>query len=241
MLAHGRGIAPEKIQVAGLGVDHALFRPVQQAASREVLKIQADAFVLLYVGGMDTYHDLFPVFDALANINVPLVELHLVGDGELRAAYEDRAKSARIPIRFHGKVAHERVADFVAAADLCLAPYRVSAFPNQAVCFSTLKIPEYMACARPVVSVPSGHIKMLIEDQVSGFLFPTDASSWMTFLRALPSRERLHAMGRAAARSVETVTWDKTAEQYLRLCEPLLDRKSLGYGNGGRHPRSSFV
>ena len=52
-----------------------------------------EAFVLLYVGGMDTYHDLGPVIDALARISVPFLELHLVGDGEFRGTYEARAKT----------------------------------------------------------------------------------------------------------------------------------------------------
>ena len=63
--------------------------------------------MLLYVGGMDTYHDMGPVIDALARISVPLLELHLVGDGEFRGKYEARAKHARVPVRFHGQVSHE--------------------------------------------------------------------------------------------------------------------------------------
>ena len=82
-----------------------------------------------------------------------------------------------------------------------------------------------MACARPVVSVPSGSIKRLIDEQMTGFLFPNDTSSWATFFQALPSRERLHAMGGAAARSVESITWANTAEQYWETCEPLVRQK----------------
>ena len=139
MLAAERGVTPACIEVVGLGVDHELFRPLDQASSRNELAIQPGAFVLLYVGGMDTYHDLGPVIDALARISVPLLELHLVGDGEFRGKYEARAKHARVPIRFHGQVSHEKVPEFIAAADLCLAPYRVAAFPNEAVSFSTLE------------------------------------------------------------------------------------------------------
>ena len=221
MLAAERGVTPACIEVVGLGVDHELFRPLDQASSRNELGIQPGAFVLLYVGGMDTYHDMGPVIDALARISVPLLELHLVGDGEFRGKYEARAKHARVPIRFHGQVSHEKVPEFIAAADLCLAPYRVAAFPNEAVSFSTLKIPEYMACGRPVASVPSGHIKKLIDDQVSGFLFPNDATAWVDFLKTLPSREKLKEMGRAASQAAESITWGKTAERYLEVCQEL--------------------
>jgi glycosyltransferase involved in cell wall biosynthesis len=227
MLIAQRGVAPECIKVVGLGVDHDLFRPLDQVSCRNALGIPLGAFVLLYVGGMDTYHDLGPVIDGLAQITEPSLELHLVGDGEFRSSYEARARHVRVPIRFHGQVPHDRVPEFIAAADLCLAPYRVNAFPNESVYFSTLKIPEYMACGRPVVSVPSGHIKQLIDDQISGFLFPNDVPAWMRFLKKLPFREKLKEMGRDASRAVESISWRKTAERYLELCQELTARRSI--------------
>jgi len=227
MLIAKRALAAECIEVVGLGVDHDLFRPLDRSSSREILAIEPAALVLLYVGGMDGYHDLAPILTTLAQIRVPSLELHIVGDGTDRRRYEAIASGARIPIRFHGKVPNDKVPQFIAAADLCLAPYRTSAFPSGSVYFSTMKIPEYMACARPVVSVPSGHINTLIKDQVSGFLFRNDAASWAEFLKTLPSRERLKEMGAAAARAVECMTWEKTAARYLEVCQKLTSRKLL--------------
>jgi glycosyltransferase involved in cell wall biosynthesis len=232
MLVAKRAIAPECIEVVELGVNHTLFRPLSQSSCRKVLGIEPAASVLLYVGGMDTYHDLDPVIDALVQIRVPSLEVHLLGDGRYRSRYEAKAKRAQIPIRFHDPVSNHRVPEFIAAADLCLAPYRVTAFPNNSVSFSTLKIPEYMACGRPVVSVPSGHIKNIIQHQVSGFLFPNDVVSWVSFLKALPSREKLMQMGAAAARAVESVTWEKTAARYLEVCQKLTVQQLLPMNTG---------
>ena len=112
-------------------------------------------------------------------LGIHSVELHVVGDGEYRVRCEEKARRAQIRLRFHGHVPHSMVPQYIAAADLCVAPYRTSAFHNGLLPFSTLKIPEYMACGRPVVSVPSGSIERLIEDRVSGFLFPNEVSSWV--------------------------------------------------------------
>jgi glycosyltransferase involved in cell wall biosynthesis len=92
------------------------------------------------------------------------------------------------------------------------------------VSFSTLKIPEYMACGRPVVSVPSGHIMKLIDDQTSGFLFANDMPAWSSFLKTLPSREKLKQMGGSAAQAIESTSWDHTAERYLEVCETLISK-----------------
>lgn len=227
MLFAKRSIALESIEVVELGVDHTLFRPLSQSSCRNGLGIEPGVFMLLYVGGMDTYHDLDPVIDALARIRKPSLEMHLLGDGKYRRRYEAKAKHAQLPIRFHGQVCNHRVPEFIAAADLCLAPYRVTAFPDNSVSFSTLKIPEYMACGRPVVSVPSGHIRKLIKDQVDGFLFANDMASWVRFLEVLPSREKLMQMGGAATRAVESMTWEKTAARYLEVCQKLTVQQLL--------------
>jgi glycosyltransferase involved in cell wall biosynthesis len=224
MLVRQRGIAPSKIAVVGLGVDHTLFYPKDQEAARRALGISPAVTVLLYVGAMDQYHDLGPLIEALTRRRLTAFELHMVGDGEYRAQYEERARRARIPGQFHGHVPHVMVPDYIAAADVCIAPYQTNAFYNQLVTFSTLKIPEYMACGRPVVSVPSGAIQRLIEHQVSGFLFRNEVDSWASFFAAPPSREQLEAMGRAAAQTVKHLSWEKTAARYFEVCRELLGR-----------------
>ena len=220
LVAH-RHISPDRIQVIGLGVDHAMFRATDQASARELLGIPTDRVILLYVGAMDEYHDLEPVIDALAALGHASVHLHVVGDGEYRSRYEAQAARAQIACRFHGRVPHAIVPKYIAAADLCIAPYRTSAFHDGQVTFSTLKIPEYMACGRAVVGVPGPAIRRLIEEGVNGFVLPNDVRSWTSFLRELPGRDRLARMGAAAAESVTSIAWTNTARQYLEVCERL--------------------
>jgi glycosyltransferase involved in cell wall biosynthesis len=146
----------------------------------------------------------------------------VVGDGAYRPLYAAAAEQVRFPVVVHGQKPHQAIPTFIAAAVLCLAPYQVLAFHHQLVPFSTLKIPEYMACARPVVSVPSGHIRELITHHRTGFLVPNEASAWRSFLDAFPARQRLAAMGQAAAEAVASVSWENTAAQYLEAGYRLL-------------------
>lgn len=220
-----RGIAPERIEVVGLGVDHALFRPRDQAEARRRLGIDGHATVLLYVGGLDIYHDLGPMIAAFGRVARSDLALHVVGDGELRASYEAAARGLRGTARFHGQVPHQRVPDFIAASDLCLAPYQPARFYANRIAFSTLKIPEYMACERPVASVPQGHIAELIEDRVSGFLLANDVAAWAALLDSLPSRSELARMGERAARRVAPLSWANTAAGYMEVSRRLLETR----------------
>jgi glycosyltransferase involved in cell wall biosynthesis len=216
-----RGLKPERVDVVELGVDHSAFRPMEQGPARQALGIRPDAYVMLYVGAMDEYHDLSPVIDGLA-ASKAAVELHVVGGGEYRERFETQARQAGISSRFYGPVPYADVPSHIAAADVCIAPYRRGSFRDRVLTFSTLKIPEYLACARPVVSVPGNRIRTLIGDGVAGFIVENDAAAWHAFLKTPPSRNRLAAMRAHAARAVESVTWSATAGKYLDICESVI-------------------
>jgi glycosyltransferase involved in cell wall biosynthesis len=219
VLAELRGIARDRIEVVELGVDHGMFFPQDAAAARASLGIAPDRTVLLYVGGLDIYHDLGPVIEGLGSVRRPDIELHVVGDGELRAQYAASAKRLRVNATFHGQKSHRVVPGFIAAADLCLAPYQPSRFYKNRIVFSTLKIPEYMACARPVASVPHGHIRQLIDHRSTGFLLENEVNAWREFLPELPSREQLAVLGARAAARVAGMSWQVTAQRYLEAAQ----------------------
>ena len=209
-------IAEQRISVVALGVDRTLFAPADQAAARSDVGISPNTTVLLYVGVLDETHDLRPAVAAIKCANLRDTELHIVGDGTLRAELEQLAADSSATVRFHGRVPYERVPLYIAAADLCLAPYEPEAFSGGQVAYSSLKIPEYMSVGRPVVSVPSGRVLELINDGVTGFLFSNVEDEWNRFLGELPGRDRLARMGALAMES-GLDSWDDVARAYLEI------------------------
>jgi glycosyltransferase involved in cell wall biosynthesis len=217
-IARFHRVVAGRIAVVNLGVDRTLFRPMDQMAARHTLGIAPDVCVLSYVGVLDLTHNLEPVIRALGAAGIPGVELHVIGDGARRDEYQQLANSGGARVVFHGKVPHAAVPMHIAAGDLCLAPYDAVAFSSGELGYSTMKIPEYLSAGRPVVSVRSGRIRSLIAEGECGFLFDNTFAEWQRFLAKLPARERLHAMGTAAAR-VALPSWEDTARGYLALCE----------------------
>jgi glycosyltransferase involved in cell wall biosynthesis len=217
-------VPEDHIAVVGLGVDRDLFAPRDQGAARRQLGIAPDRLVLLYSGIVDATHDLGPLLDAMARHQDPQIEVHVVGDGVLRKKHESAARASALNVLFHGRVAHERVPLYIAAADLCLAPYDPTAFSNGEFGYSTMKVPEYLSAGRAVVTVPSGRLPDLVRHGQTGFLVANRVEEWMRLLKDCPSRARLRAMGEAAAK-VELMSWDDTAQAYLALCERQLARR----------------
>ncbi len=210
-------LSEDRVDVIELGVEPELFHPRDRNASRRELGLGLDQRVLLYAGVLDRIHDLGPVLRGLGA--VPEARLVLVGDGPCRDEYEALARAAGIGdrVEFRGRVPHEAVPTFVAAADVCLAPYDPSAFFEGEVAYSTLKIREFLAAGRPVVSVRSGSIPALVEEGVTGWLVDHTDRGWRAALAGLPDPERLAAMGRrACARPPRD--WNAVARDYLAVC-----------------------
>jgi hypothetical protein len=77
-----------------------------------------------------------------------------------------------------------------------------------------------------VISVPSGHVKSLIDHQKSGLLFANQEAAWIDYLDKPPSSAQLYAMGRVAANVVAAISWEDTAARYLALAESLLQGRA---------------
>ncbi|MGH7541358.1 MAG: glycosyltransferase, partial [Gemmatimonadota bacterium] len=227
------GVDPRRIEVIELGVDPGAFRPGDRVAARRALGLDPHGLLFVYVGVLDRTHDLGPVFEGLAAARRRF-RLLIVGDGPLRGEYEAAVRRLGLAdrVEFHGRVAHDRVPAYLAAADLCLAPYDPDAFFGGEVGYSTLKIREYLAAGRPVASIASGSILDLVEEGETGFLVPHDPAAWGALFRALPDRERLHAMGDAAARRPIRI-WDDVARDFLGVCR----REVARAASGARRPR----
>ena len=225
------GLREDRVHVVQLGVNHESFHPEPRAAARAALGIAPEEVMALYFGAFDATHDLEPLLRALQHLPASAdptssasqgaLRVHLLGDGVRREAYEALAAACPGRVVFHGRRPHAEVPRFIAAANLCLAPYATSAFPFGEVAYSTLKIPEAMACARPVASVPSGNVRRLIRPGHSGLLLPNTPDAWAELFRSLPSVDELDRMGRHARDTALELTWARTAVGYRDVCASL--------------------
>ncbi|MBW2307732.1 MAG: glycosyltransferase [Deltaproteobacteria bacterium] len=220
-LLHRRfSVDPLRVRVIPNGVNMRLFRPTDQGRCRRELGLDGDALMLLFVGSLDAYHDLIPCMEAMAGVNNPRIHLHVVGTGVCRDAAE-RAAMRLVPGRctFHGPVPHSRVPLWINAADICIAPYGEQAFEKRRFYFSPLKILEYMACGKPVISQPHGEIARLVGHE---YLIFNTMEAWRERLASLPGKEALAAMGRINSERALPYSWDAAADRYLEIIQEAL-------------------
>jgi glycogen synthase len=169
-----RGVEANKIIVSPNGVDMALFGnpPARDGALAEALGI-ANADVIGFIGSFYDYEGLDDLIAAMSLLLArrPAAHLLLVGGGPMESALKMQAERspARDHIHFIGRVPHDEVSRYYSLID-------VLAYPRKAMRLTDLVTPlkplEAMAQRKLVAASDVGGHRELIEDGVTGTLFP---------------------------------------------------------------------
>ncbi|MGS1016842.1 TIGR04063 family PEP-CTERM/XrtA system glycosyltransferase [Allosphingosinicella humi] len=171
-----RGIAPEKIVVSPNGVDLGLFGdpPAPDPVLRDRLGLSG-ADVVGFIGSFYDYEGLDDLIAAMPALLARRPEAHLllVGGGPMEAALQAQAAASPAASRIHfiGRVPHKEVERYYALIDIL-------AYPRKAMRLTDLVTPlkplEAMAQRKLVAASDVGGHRELIEDNVTGTLFPAD-------------------------------------------------------------------
>jgi L-malate glycosyltransferase len=144
-------------------------------------------------------------------------QLILIGDGPDRSAAEWLVHDLGIQARVHFLGKQERVAELLAIADLMLMPSELESFGLAAL--------EAMACRVPSIATRVGGVPELIEDGVTGLLFPVGDVDGMAAgaLSLLNDPSRLYAMREAARKDAQKRFCSTlVVPQYVRYYEGIL-------------------
>jgi len=195
------------------GVDTSLFRNMENGLGDELgLK---DSFVLGYVGVLREWVDLTPVYKAVKGIgNAKLI---IVGEEGLLGENKESVKRHGIEDRviFTGTIPYNRVPEFISVMDVCLIPFKRNAISEYAL---PLKLFEYMACEKPVVSTKVQGVYENVGDRV---LYANTADEYKTQIkRLMADNDYCRELGGNGRRFViERYDWAKIGEDLERVIE----------------------
>jgi PEP-CTERM/exosortase A-associated glycosyltransferase len=172
-----RGIAADKIMVSPNGVDLDMFGeplPRDDALAAE-LGLAADDDVIGFIGSFYDYEGLDDLIAAMPLLlsQRPKAKLLLVGGGPMEAALKAQATQscASSAIHFAGRVPHDQVERYYSLIDVLTYPRKKMRLTDLV---TPLKPLEAMAQMRLVAASDVGGHRELIEDGVTGTLFPPD-------------------------------------------------------------------
>lgn len=209
MLKIAYSIPDGKCEVISNGVDTNLFRNYGNAKE----ELGLDGFIIGYVGVLREWVDLEPVFGALKDLDA---EIKMVVVGKEGGFNENvrLAKKCGVSDRvtFTGMVPYSQVPKYISAIDVCLIPFKKSQISESAL---PLKLFEYMACGKPVISTELPGIKNVAGEKV---MYATNEKEYKERIAELYKNEELrHEMGKSGREFVaENYNWEKIVERMER-------------------------
>jgi glycosyltransferase involved in cell wall biosynthesis len=202
---------PDRIDVIPNGADTDLFRPSDRAEARRQLGLPIDRPIIVCVAGFFSHHALDLLISAAARARALLV---LVG----------KSGPTGGDLIHVGRVPHEKVPVYVAAADVCAYVLRA---PHAQSGYSPLKVYEYMAAGRPVVAATDlEEIRTFINGENIGVATPLEVDAFAAAMVGLfEDGERRRRMGEAGRALAERrFTWQLSAAAVEHSLERTLAR-----------------
>jgi glycosyltransferase involved in cell wall biosynthesis len=133
------------------GVDTQLFKQYSSNELKSSLGID-DEFVIGFVGALREWVDLEPVFESLQQLSQHLkIKLLIVGEESHLDKNKKLARKYMVfdKVIFAGAVPYLDVPKYMSCMDICLIPFKKDSVSKNSL---PLKLFEYMACEKPVIS-----------------------------------------------------------------------------------------
>ena len=210
----------EKTYVVSNGANIEISRPIKKQAACHELGIDPDKTYVVFVGSLKKWHG---VENAILAVEKAIkrdssIRLLIIGDGperdHLRGIVARRGLEKNVA--FVGKVKYDRVPLYIGTATACLALFDKAR--NDRTGLSPLKIFEYMACGKPVITTDVGNLKNIIGRHDCGLLVqPGDidgmSQALMKLVKDPELSQKLGENGHEAA--VRHYSWGVISEKLL--------------------------
>ena len=229
----GRGVPAAKIAIVPNGVDLGLFGdpPARDEALSQKLGLGSGP-VIGFVGSFYKYEGLDDLVAAMPEIvaAIPDARLLLVGGGPMAQQLEAQARSSPGygAIHFIRRVPHDEVERYYSLCDVMAYPRKASRLTELV---TPLKPLEAMAQGKLVAASDVGGHRELMEDAVTGVLFPPDnphgCAAAIAGLLSQPERwDSLRSAGRKHV--AERHDWARNVHRYHDVYQALLTPMSKG-------------
>ena len=215
------GITDSKISVIESGSNLDLFKPMNMEACKKLLNLDSDCKYVGFVGTFFKYQGIDTLIDSAGEVisRTPETKFLIVGDGVMRTEWMQRTKKIGLEdyFIFPGQVSYNEAPYYINAMTLCVAPFTANRGET-----SPLKVLDYFACGKPVVSsdIPSIH-QILLDSKAAILVSPDDPVALaQTLIGILKDEKKQRMLGNNGRKFViSKYSWEAQVKLLISVIE----------------------
>jgi glycosyltransferase involved in cell wall biosynthesis len=220
------GWHPHATAVIPDAFDADVYQPQDRDEARQQLSVPTDDFVIVYAGMTFSHRGLDRLVDAFAAADIPNAQLIFVGGRPAEVATlqaQVAARGIKARVQFVAPQPQPVVSQYLAAADVLAIPDTVTD-----VTASPLKLFEYMAMGRAIITVDLPALREVIDEQAARFVQRGIVNDLQAALQELADDpERRGRMGQQARIQSAPWTYTRRAERILEMAQGLIEKHLL--------------
>jgi len=222
-------VASSKIVVIPNGANIDLFKPMDKEKIKEELKLDKNAHYICFVGNLAIWQGVEYLVKSAPLIlrEIPNTKFLIIGSGVMKEELVEMVKELKLEgnFIFMGAVDYELVPKYVNASDICVAPFVKERIEK--LCFSPVKIYEYMACAKPIITTRISGLANFLEDNKDVlFVEPNDVDALgNAIIKLLKDSKLAKDLSKNTFEISKKYSWNATAKKILRVCQDVVEDK----------------
>jgi len=219
------GVPQDKITVIQNGADTDLFKPIDIIEAREKLGLDKNRNYICFVGSLWQVQGLEYLIRSIPLVleKCPGTCFMIVGNGPIVNELINLSESINVSANliFTGDVPYREVPVYINASDVCVAPFTLER--NERMGVSPLKLCEYMACQKPVVTSRLDGLEIVEENTAGCLVEPNSVQELATaIIKLLQDKELRSHMGENGGRYVrENQSWAIVTRKVAEVCQSL--------------------
>lgn len=228
-LHHKDHVPLKRMTVLPSGSNTRLFRPLDKYACCEELGFDPAKKYVAFIGTFVRHQGI----DVLIQSAPSIIETHpevyflLVGDGQMKAVWQDKVKELGLETHFifTGQVPYALVPQYCGVADICVSP-----FLKEAGELSPVKVFDYLACGKPVVMGEVADTgKIFYESEAVLFVQPEDPEELATAIKSLITNDQLRKSMGKKGRNFIVSNFDRKdiSQKIEEIAESLRNKHAL--------------
>ncbi len=210
-------IGIQNSKIISNGVDVNLFNSTHEKTSIQN-KYNITSPIICFLGAMEYWIDYDKLFQALSHLikQYPTLRCLFIGPSRHYGLTRIKQVAAKYnvlkSIVFTGRVPYKQLPSYICASDVCILPFTKNYLTH---CVVPMKLLEYLACERPVVSIPLAGVKSIAQNNIFYADNPDEISNKIHYI--LSNKQKVQEMVIKGRNLSKKYNWTHLAQEYEKI------------------------